>query len=78
MKTMTCEQLGGACDTAFHADTFDEIAEQSRKHAMEMAEQGDDAHAAAMQAMRDRMQDPDAMDEWMDRKRNEFEALPEE
>jgi hypothetical protein len=23
MKTMTCKQLGGACDKEFHAGTFD-------------------------------------------------------
>jgi hypothetical protein len=36
MKTMTCKQLGGACYLEFHADTFDDIANQSRKHGMEM------------------------------------------
>ena len=27
MKTITCNQLGGACDLAFHADTFESMAE---------------------------------------------------
>ena len=31
MKTMTCRQLGGACDKEFRANTFEEIAEQSKK-----------------------------------------------
>ncbi len=31
MKTMTCRQLGGACDKKFHAETFDEMAELSKK-----------------------------------------------
>lgn len=35
MKTMTCNQLGGACDLEFHAITFEKIAEQSKKHGME-------------------------------------------
>ncbi len=26
MKTMTCKQLGGACDKAFSANTFEELA----------------------------------------------------
>ena len=26
MKTMTCKQLGGACDLEFQAETFEEIA----------------------------------------------------
>ena len=36
MKTMTCNQLAGACDLEFHANTFEEIKEMSMKHGMEM------------------------------------------
>ena len=36
MKTMTCKQLGGACDLEFHANSFEAIAELSKKHGMEM------------------------------------------
>ena len=36
MKTMNCGQLGGACDKEFHANTFEEIAEMSKRHGMEM------------------------------------------
>jgi hypothetical protein len=32
MKTMSCKQLGGACDKLFSADTFDEIAMMSQNH----------------------------------------------
>lgn len=77
MKTMTCKQLGGACDKEFHADIFDDIAEQSRKHGMEMYQKKDKAHVQAMNEMQTLMQSPEAMNEWMDNKRNEFEALPE-
>ena len=38
MKKMTCKQLGGACDLEFQANTFDEIAELSKKHGKEMFE----------------------------------------
>ena len=31
MKTMTCKQLGGACDEVFHTNSFEEIAEMSKK-----------------------------------------------
>jgi len=77
MKTMTCKQLGGACDQEFHADTFDEMASKSKKHAMDMFQQGDEAHLKAMNNMRELMQSPDAMNEWMENKRKEFEALPD-
>ena len=34
MKTMSCRQLGGACDKEFHANTFEDMAELSKKHGM--------------------------------------------
>ena len=77
MKTMTCKQLGGACDKKFSADSFDEIAELSKQHGMEMFQKGDKAHLDAMNAMKDLMQDPAAMKAWFDSKKNEFNALPE-
>jgi len=30
-NTTTCKQLGGACDKVFQADTFEEIAELSKR-----------------------------------------------
>jgi len=48
MKTMTCKQLGGACDKAFRASTFEEMAEMSRKHGMEMFQTGDVTHMEVM------------------------------
>lgn len=45
---MTCKQLGGACDKEFHAKTFDEIAEMSKKHGMEMYKKGDAKHLKAI------------------------------
>ena len=41
MKTMSCKQLGGACDKLFSADTFDEIATMSQNHGKEMFEKGE-------------------------------------
>ena len=78
MKTMTCKQLGGACDKEFHASTFEEIAEMSKKHGMEMFQQNDDVHLKAMNEMQQLMQKPEAMSEWFESKRAEFEALPED
>ena len=36
MKTMTCNQLGGACNLEFRASTFEEMAGLSQQHGMEM------------------------------------------
>lgn len=77
MKTMTCSQLGGTCSMEFHAETFDEMAEMSKKHGMEMAEKSDEAHVHAMEDMKRTMEDPEAMKQWMEEKQNEFNVLPE-
>ena len=77
MKTMTCRQLGGACDKEFHASTFEQMANLSKEHGIEMFEKGDEPHIKAMQKMRERMQSPESLNEWYDRKRKEFDALPD-
>jgi len=74
---MTCKQLGGACEKAFHANTFEEIAGLSKQHGMEMFHAKDEAHLKAMADMQQLMQKPEAMKEWFESKRKEFEALSE-
>jgi predicted small metal-binding protein len=76
MKTMTCKELGGACNHSFSAETFDEIAMMVSKHAREKVQQGDADHINAMNEMRKSMSSPDAMNAWMDEKRKAFNALP--
>ena len=49
----------------------------SKRHGMEMFQKGDEAHRKAMNEMRELMQKPEAMKEWFENKRKEFEALPE-
>ena len=75
---MTCKQLGGACDQEFLANTFEEMAEMSKKHGMEMFQKKDKPHLEAMNQMQVIMQSPDEMKQWFENKRKEFEALPEE
>ena len=77
MKTWTCKDLAGACDAEFHADTFDEMAEMSKKHGMDMLEQGDQAHIEAMAKMKELMSDPEAMKEWFESVRKMFDGLSE-
>ena len=78
MKTMTCKQLGGACDKEFHANSFEDIAEMSKQHGMEMFQQKDEAHLSAMSEMQELMQKPEAMAEWFENKKKEFDSLPED
>ena len=75
MKTMTCKQLGGACDMEFHAETFDEMAELSRNHGTEMMKKSNAAHMDAMNSMMELMKDPKAVEEWFEQKKKEFDNL---
>ncbi|MBY6196748.1 DUF1059 domain-containing protein [Vibrio hangzhouensis] len=75
MKTMTCKQLGGACDLVFEAETFEEIAELSKQHGMEMYQQQDPAHLRAMAKVQAMMQDPEKMKAWYEAKKREFDSL---
>lgn len=49
MKKATCKQLAGACDTIITGSTPEEMADNSKKHAMENSD--DAAHQQAMQNM---------------------------
>ncbi len=78
MKTMTCKQLGGACDMKFSANTFEEIAQLSQAHGKEMSQINDISHIIAMNEMNKLMQNNDAMSQWFDAKKLEFEILEED
>lgn len=78
MKTMTCKQLGGACDLEFHAETFEEMAKLSQAHGMEMFEKKDPTHLEAMEKMRILMEDPEAMETWFEVKREEFDEIEDD
>ena len=77
MKTMTCKQLGGSCEKEFHAKNFEEIAEMSKRHGMEMYQKGDEEHINAIKEMKKFMNNPAEMKKWMEGKQKEFDASPE-
>ncbi|MCP3908417.1 MAG: DUF1059 domain-containing protein [Gammaproteobacteria bacterium] len=78
MKTMSCRQLGGACDKEFRASTFEEMAELSQHHGKEMRQKKDAPHLEVMRKMQDLIKDPEKMQKWLESKKEEFEALPED
>ena len=78
MKSMTCKQLGGACDKVFQANTFEEIAELSKEHGMEMFQVQDERHLEAMNKTQKLMQNPEEMTKWFKNKKQEFNLLPED
>ena len=78
MKTMTCKQLGGACNKQFQANTFEEMAELSKQHGMEMFQKQDQDHLDAMNKIQDLMKNPDDMQAWFESKKVEFETLKDD
>ena len=78
MKTMTCKQMGGACDETFSANTFEEMAELSKAHGMEMMQKQDAAHLKIMGEMKAIMDKPGAIEEYMAEKRKAFDEAPED
>ena len=78
MKKMTCKQLGGSCDKEFHANTFEKMVEMSKKHGMEMYKGGNEEHIKVMNKMREHMNDPDAMKNYVESKKKLFDALPDD
>lgn len=78
MKTMTCEQLGGACDLALHGDTADEVIQQQDKHLKEVVAGGDEAHKDALNAMKARWKNPIKGLGWYRDTKRRFADLPED
>lgn len=78
MKTMTCKQLGGPCDTAFHGTTADEIIKAQDKHLKEMVADGDTSHEPAHREMKGRWRKPISGMRWYKTAKSDFAALPED
>lgn len=74
MKSMTCRQLGGACEQVFSGSSFDEVAAQSQQHGKEAFGRNDEPHLTAMKKMMEIM-GSGGMDAWMAARKSEFDAL---
>ena len=70
MKTMTCAQMGGMCDTAVHADTENEMMMNGMKHLEE-------AHPEMATTIKTTPQDDPMMVEWGKKFHADFEATPD-
>ncbi len=78
MKTMTCRQLGGACDLALRGETADEVIQSQDKHLKEIVAGGDEAHREALAEMKKRWKNPIKGMGWYKATKREFAALPED
>ena len=78
MKTMTCKQLGGACDLQLRGETADEVIKAQDKHLREAVAAGDATHKPALDAMKGRWKNPIKGMGWYKSTKKEFAALPED
>jgi hypothetical protein len=78
MKTMTCKQLGGPCDMAFHGNNADEIIKAQDKHLKEMVASGDESHKKAADEMAGRWKNPIKGMGWYMNTKKAFSLLAED
>ena len=78
MKTMTCKQMGGPCDAAFHGDKADDVIKAQDRHLKDAVESGDGTHATANEQMRARWKNPVKGMGWYRQTKKTFAALPED
>lgn len=76
MKTMTCRDLGGPCETPHRGDTADEVIKAQDRHLREVVAAGDHTHEAALKAMKARWRRPVAAMGWYRDAKRRFAELP--
>lgn len=77
MKTMTCKQMGGPCDTAFRGESADDVIKAQDRHLKEAVAAGDESHRQAHDEMRGRWKNPIKGMGWYRQTKKAFAALPE-
>lgn len=75
MKKLTCADLGGPCDAEITGDSFEEIGQKSHAHVMQELNNGDEAHKAAVEQMKNAT--PEEQMAKMAQFQKRFEEAPE-
>jgi len=75
MKEMTCKQLGGTCDEIFQADSYEVMRDLHKTHMQQKANEGDEAHAEAMQKLKQLFRSPCQLHDYFQEKRELFDNL---
>lgn len=78
MKTMTCKQLGGPCETPFRGSTADEVIKAQDRHLKDAVAGGDATHEDALKTMQGRWKNPIGGMGWYMKTKKAFAALPED
>ena len=78
MKTMTCRQLGGACDLPLTGESADDVIHLQDEHLKTVVAGGDEAHQTALDEMKGRWKRPIKGMGWYKGVKRDFAALPED
>jgi hypothetical protein len=78
VKTMTCRQLGGACDLRLTGETADDVIKAQDEHLREAVAAGESDHEPALAAMKGRWKHPIKGMGWYKDTKKAFAALPED
>ena len=76
MKTMTCRQLGGACDLSLVGEDYNEIIKAQDRHLREAVAAGSSEHEPALRDMKGRWRRPVSGMKWYRKVQRDFAALP--
>ncbi len=76
MKTMSCRQLGGACDVAHRGEDANEIIHAQDQHLKDAVAAGQADHEAALKDMKGRWRRPRSGMKWYKQVQRDFAALP--
>ena len=77
MKTMTCRQLGGACDLDLNGDDYNVIIQAQDRHLREAVAAGSSEHEPALRDMKARWKHPISGMKWYKQVQRDFAALPD-
>jgi predicted small metal-binding protein len=78
MKTMTCKQLGGACDLELRGESADDVIKAQDQHLKDVVAGGDTTHEQALKDMKGRWKHPIKGMGWYKDTKREFAALPDD
>ena len=78
MKTMTCRDLGGACDLPLRGATADDVIKAQDRHLKDIVATGDEAHRPALEEMKSRWRHPISGMGWYRATKRSFAAAPED
>lgn len=78
MKSMTCRQLGGACDLAHAGEDANEIIKAQDQHLKDAVAAGSAEHEPALRDMKARWRRPVSGMRWYKQVQRDFAALPDD